>query len=135
MGADSPWTKDPALAFKMINARAETVAEKPSYRAPFRHHRCLIPADGFYEWKKVEGGGKQPYFVKRCDDKPLAFAGLWSLWCPPDGSELETCTIITTKANELMRDIHDRMPVIIREKDFSTWLDPNVWNPKELKEF
>lgn len=129
------WAKDPAIAHKMINARAETVAEKPSFRGPFRHHRCLIPADGFYEWKKLDGGGKQPYFVKRLDEKPFALAGLWSLWTPPDGSELESCTIITTNANELMEEIHDRMPVILKEKDFSAWLDPDNQNPKVLKEF
>jgi len=131
-----PWAKDPATAYKMINARAETVAEKPTYRGPFKYKRCLIPADGFYEWKQLEGlGAKQPYYIKRCDEKPFAFAGLWEYWCGADGSELETCTIITIKANELMAPIHNRMPVIIKESGYDVWLDPRVQEPKLLQAY
>lgn len=128
------WAKDPAIGNKMINARAESAAEKPAFRAPFRRKRCLIPADGFYEWKKPPEGKKvkQPYFVKRADGKLLAFAGLWDCWRAPDGGELKTCTILTTQANEIMQPIHDRMPVILPEKNFAVWLDPKNQDPKKL---
>jgi putative SOS response-associated peptidase YedK len=118
------WAKDAAIASKMINARGETVAEKPAFRAAFRARRCLIPADGFYEWK-TEGGAKQPYRIARADRAPFAFAGLWERWeKAPDGVPMETSTIITTDANETLQAIHHRMPVILDAADFAAWLDP-----------
>lgn len=130
------WAKDPSLGHKMINARAETLAEKPSYKGPFKYKRCLIPTDGFYEWKKCgEGVAKRPYFIKRRDNKPFAMAGLWDYWGGADGSELETCTIITTSANELMQPIHNRMPVILKEEEFATWLDPRIQKPILLENY
>jgi putative SOS response-associated peptidase YedK len=104
------WAKDPAIGNKMINARAETVSEKPSFRKAFKVRRCLILADGFYEWQKTDNG-KQPYHIKMQDDSPFAFAGLWETW--KNGEEIRSCTIITTDANDLMGEIHHRMPVIL----------------------
>lgn len=128
------WSKDPSIGQKMINARSETVDQKPSFKGPFKYKRCLIPADGFYEWKRLDGA-KQPYFIKRVDDKPMAFAGLWDYWGGADGSELETCTIITTEANEIMQPIHERMPVILKESEFDVWLDPRIQEPILLKQY
>lgn len=116
------WAKDPSIGNRMINARAESVAEKPAFRAAFRRRRCLVPADGYYEWQK-QGQKKQPFYIHRRDDLPFAFAGLWENWSgtqPP----LESCTLITTDANELTRPIHDRMPVIIAPENYREWLDP-----------
>lgn len=115
------WAKDPSIGARMINARGETVAEKPSFRAALRRRRCLLPADGFYEWKR-EGRGKQPYYIRMRSQEPFAFAGLWELWVSPDGSEVESCTIITTEANEMMAPLHDRMPVILAQDDYEQWL-------------
>jgi putative SOS response-associated peptidase YedK len=115
------WAKDPSIGARMINARSETAAEKPSFRAAMRRRRCLVPADGFYEWMRI-GKRKQPYFVTETDGAPLAFAGLWESWTGPDGTELETCTILTTEANELMSELHNRMPVIVQPQDFDEWL-------------
>ncbi|MCG6937835.1 MAG: SOS response-associated peptidase, partial [Gammaproteobacteria bacterium] len=114
------WSKGPDKRFSMINARAETVAVKPAYRAPFRHHRCLIPADGFYEWHQENG--KQPYYIHRADDIPLAFAGLWDHWDDGEGDQIESCTVIVCEANKLMRPIHERMPVILNAEVFDDWL-------------
>jgi putative SOS response-associated peptidase YedK len=109
----------------MINARAETVAEKPAFRAAFRQRRCLIPADGFFEWQKTPDGSKQPYLMARPDGEPFTMAGLWEHWQPPGTDEpLETCTIITTEANETVAPIHHRMPVILSASDREAWLDP-----------
>ena len=116
------WAKDPAIGNKMINARAETVSEKPSFRKAFKVRRCLILADGFYEWQKTDSG-KQPYHIKMQDDSPFAFAGLWETW--RDGEEIRSCTIITTDANDLMGEIHHRMPVILQPEDYDMWLDPD----------
>ncbi len=117
------WAKDAKLGSRMINARAETVATKPAFRAAFRRRRCLLLADGFYEWRQ-ESGGKQPYRVALNDGGPFAFAGLWEAWCPPaEDTRLESCTIITTDANDLLGAIHDRMPVILDPKDYRLWLD------------
>ncbi len=131
------WAKDPAIGYKLFNARAETLTEKPSYKGPFTYHRCLIPADGFYEWCRSADGKskKQPYYIKRLDEKPMAFAGLWNYWCGPDGSELETCTIITTHANDIIKPIHDRMPVILKENEFDVWMDPRIQNTTLLKQY
>ena len=99
------WAKEPAIGNKMINARAEGIAAKPAFRAAFRQRRCLVPADGFYEWRKLAGGRKQPMLIRRRDRAPFAFAGLWEVWRGPDGP-LETCTIVTTAANALLAPIH-----------------------------
>ena len=115
------WAKDPSIGARMINARAEGVAEKPSFRGPFRSKRCLIPADGFYEWAKA-GARKQPYHFRLKDGGPFAFAGLWDAWAAPDGSTLETCAIITTTPNEAVAPVHDRMPVILDRHDHERWL-------------
>lgn len=115
------WAKDASLASKMINARAETVAEKPAFRAAFRRRRCLIPADGFFEWK-TENGGKQPYRIEMADEGLMAFAGLNERWSSPDGEEIESCTIVTTQACPALEGVHHRMPVILDEESFETWL-------------
>jgi putative SOS response-associated peptidase YedK len=117
------WAKDPSMAAKLINARAETVAEKPSFRNAFRRRRCLVPADGFYEWKAAPGG-KQPYRIAFEDERPFAFAGLWEHWQGADGSEIESFAIVTTEANELLRPLHPRMPVILDPEQHAPWLDP-----------
>ena len=109
----------------MINARAETVAEKPAYRAAFKRRRCLVPASGFYEWRKREGH-KQPYYVAMKDFSPFAIAGLWEHWEGGDGSVIESCTLLTTTPNELVEPIHNRMPVIIAREDFDDWLGPDT---------
>jgi putative SOS response-associated peptidase YedK len=116
------WAKDPSIGNKMVNARAETVSEKPSFRSAFKKRRCLILADGFYEWQKTDDG-KQPYHIKMQDDSPFAFAGLWEIW--KDDEEIRSCTIITTAANDLMSEIHHRMPVILPPDDYDMWLDPD----------
>jgi len=117
------WAKEMPQSL-LINARADTINEKPSFRGAFRHHRALMPADGFYEWKTTTTGAKQPYFIRRRDRAPFAMAALWDNWLPADGSELETCAVITTDANVTLRPIHHRMPVILEAKDFDLWLDP-----------
>lgn len=124
------WAKDEKIGAQLINARAETIAEKPSFRSAFKQRRCLVVADGFYEWKK-SGRAKQPFHIRRRDQQPFAFAGLWERWRGGDG-ELETCTIITTEANELLRPLHDRMPVILAPRDYGEWLAP-VANPEALQ--
>ena len=126
------WAKDPAIGNRMINARAETAAEKPAFRAAWRRRRCLIAADGFYEWRK-EGARKQPYFIHQVDDGPFGFAGLWESWEGPDHGAIETCTILTTDANALIRPIHDRMPVILPPEAYARWLDIDVDRPDELR--
>jgi len=117
------WAKDPKIGNSLINARAETVAEKPAFRAAFRRRRCLVLADGFYEWKKT-GKAKTPMYIQMKDGAPFAFAGLWEVWSAPDGSTLRTCTLLTTTANELVQGIHDRMPVILPPEAFGIWLTP-----------
>ena len=124
------WAKDPNIGHSLINARAETVAEKPSFRTAFRRWRCVIPASGFYEWVRV-GESKQPWYIKGCEDRPLSLAGLWEHWQSPDGSVIETCAIITTTANQLMAPIHDRMPVILPLESIASWLEPNT-RPDEV---
>jgi putative SOS response-associated peptidase YedK len=119
------WLKDPGSGARMINARAETVMEKPSFRAAFRRRRCLVPVDGFYEWKQI-GKGKQPYLISMADGSPFAFAGLWEYWQGSDGSEIESCTILTTEPNELMASLHNRMPVILAREDYTEWLTPTA---------
>jgi len=128
------WAKEAAIGNKMINARAESVAEKPSYKSSFKNKRCLVAADGFYEWKK-EGKAKQPYLIRRADRKPFAFAGLWSSWRNPEqgGQPVQTFTILTTSANDLMRPLHDRMPVILDRENFDLWLDPKMEDTERLQ--
>jgi putative SOS response-associated peptidase YedK len=115
------WAKEPSIGARMINARGETVVEKPSFRAAMRRRRCLVPADGFYEWKRT-GSSKQPYYIRLRSEEAFAFAGLWEIWTAPDGSELQSCTVITTEPNELMASLHDRMPVILAPEDYDEWL-------------
>ncbi|MFH1737471.1 MAG: SOS response-associated peptidase [bacterium] len=124
------WADDPAIGNKMINARAESVAEKPAFRQAFRRRRCLIPADGFYEWKK-EGRGKQPYYIRMRDERLFTFAGLWERW-EKDDRAIESCTILTTAPNELTAQIHNRMPVILDENNFEMWLDPDFRDSEKL---
>ncbi|MCC7353120.1 MAG: SOS response-associated peptidase, partial [Anaerolineae bacterium] len=119
------WAKDPTIGSRMINARSETVAEKPSFRSAFKSRRCLVPADGFYEWQRQERG-KQPFFIRMSEGTPFAIAGLWEHWQGPEGEVIESCTLLTTEANEMMRPLHDRMPVILDPKDYDLWLDPGV---------
>src|SRR5258708_32718983 len=116
------WAKDSKIGNSLINARADTVAEKPAFRSAFKRRRCLIPADGFYEWKTGEKV-KQPYYIHLKDGQPFAFAGLWEQWEPPEGESVRSCAIITTDANDLMRPLHHRMPVILDPKHYATWLD------------
>lgn len=121
------WAKEAAIGYKMINARSETIAEKPAFREALKSRRCLIPADGFYEWKKLEKT-KQPYCFSVGDEGIFAFAGIWDRWKSPEGQIIETCSILTTSANELVRDVHDRMPVILPPEAFDLWLDPGFTN-------
>jgi putative SOS response-associated peptidase YedK len=128
------WAKDPEIGNRLINARGETLAEKPSFRGSYRHKRCLILADGFYEWKAFGGRKtKTPYYIHMQDRKPFALAGLWDHWESPDGSSIKSCTIITTTPNELMGAIHDRMPVILHSRDYAKWLDPSPQTPENLQ--
>lgn len=115
------WSKDPAIGARMINARAETVAQKPAFRGAWQRRRCLVPADGYYEWKE-EGSGKQPYFVRPAGKGPFAMAGLWEAWHAPDGGAVETFAIITIEAAGAVRPVYDRMPVIIAAADYEAWL-------------
>jgi putative SOS response-associated peptidase YedK len=126
------WAKDKTIGSKLINARAETAADKPAFRAAFKYRRCLIPADGFYEWKK-KGSRKQPYFVGMADGKPFALAGLWEHWTSLEGEVIESCTILTTDSNELVGGLHDRMPLILDPEDYDLWLDSAAKDPKLLK--
>jgi putative SOS response-associated peptidase YedK len=120
------WADDPAIGNRMINARAETIASKPAFRQAFSQRRCIIPADGFYEWKKIGPRAKQPMAIVGADRQPLSMAGLWERWRSKDepGEWLETCTVLTCEPNELLREVHDRMPVILARQDVDRWLDP-----------
>jgi putative SOS response-associated peptidase YedK len=139
------WSKDEKMGNRLLNARSETAAEKPSLRTAFRRRRCLVVTDGFYEWKKTDSGKassgkgppKQPYYIRMRDERPFAFAGLWETWRGPKGDELPTpiqsCTILTTEPNELMQTLHDRMPVIFPPEDYAMWLDPDFEGIDALK--
>ena len=128
------WAKDSDIGNRLINARGETLAEKPSFRGSYRHKRCLILADGFYEWKSFGNRkSKTPYYIHMQDRKPFAMAGLWDHWESPDGSSIKSCTIITTTPNELTGAIHDRMPVILHPRDYAKWLDPAPQTPENLQ--
>ena len=126
------WAKERAIGNRMINARSETLAEKPSYREAFRRRRCLVLADGWYEWQPAPGG-KQPWFVRLRDPRPIAFAGLWEKWKDPAGELLESCTIVTCDASESIRKIHDRMPVVLPEESWDRWMDPAYSDTEALK--
>jgi putative SOS response-associated peptidase YedK len=126
------WAKDPAIGSRMINARSETAAEKPSFRTAFKYRRCLVPADGFYEWQKLNGR-KQPGRIQIQDGGVFAIAGLWEHWIGNDGSEIESCTLLTTEPNETLRPIHNRMPVILPPEDFDLWLDPAVQKADQIQ--
>lgn len=132
------WAKDSTIGARMINARSETAAEKPAFRSALRRRRCLVPADAFYEWKKL-AKGKQPYCIRMRDGRPFAFAGLWERWRHPEGEgeeiePIESFTILTTTANALMKSIHDRMPVIIPRQAYELWLDEEVQDPAKLRD-
>ena len=128
------WSKDPKIGNKLINARAETLHEKPSFRSAFKRRRCLIPTTGFYEWQKhPDGKTKIPMLITLTSQEPFAFAGLWEHWASPEGDEIETCSIITTEPNTLMANIHNRMPVILPIKTYEQWLDPTEKRPEELQ--
>jgi putative SOS response-associated peptidase YedK len=116
------WAKDPDIGHRLINARAESLADKPAFRNAWRRHHCLIPASAFYEWKGPPGH-KQPYCIAMADSRPFGMAGLWEHWRDPAGDAVETCTIVTTDANALVGNIHDRMPLIIAPEDYAAWLD------------
>ncbi|MCZ8123106.1 MAG: SOS response-associated peptidase [Magnetospirillum sp.] len=120
------WAEDAKLQSHMINARGETVAEKPAFKQAFRQRRCLVPADGFYEWQTLGPKTKQPLLFKTADGAPFAFAGLWERWVPPQGEVLETFTIVNTAANEMMAQFHDRVPIVLSPADYAAWLDPAV---------
>lgn len=128
------WSKDSKIGAKLINARAETVAEKPAFKSAFRKRRCLVLADGFYEWQQQENTKqKQPYYFHLKDEQPFAFAGLWEQWQDASGEVIDSCTLLTTDANELMRPIHNRMPVILNPNDYERWIDPEVKEPERLQ--
>lgn len=126
------WAKDISIGSKLINARAETLLDKPSFRDSFKKRRCIIVADSFFEWKKC-ANKKIPYRIFMKDKTPFAMAGLWEKWSPPQGSPLLTCTIITTEANSLLEPLHHRMPVILKPEETATWLDPSQQNPAQIK--
>ena len=129
------WAKDPGAMPMLNNARGETVAEKPMFRQAFRRRRCLIPASGFYEWKAVPGQkSKQPFYISLKDGNPMSFAGLWENSRAEDGSRVDTCTIITTEANDVLQPIHHRMPVVLERKDWDTWLSPEPVEDARLME-
>lgn len=128
------WAKDASVGNRMINARVETLAEKPAFRSPLAKRRCLVLADGFYEWK-TEGKSKQPMYIRRADDRPIAFAGLWERWNDPASGQLvRSCTVITTAPNELMASIHNRMPAILPEEKWQWWIDGRERSTEELIE-
>ncbi len=128
------WAKDIKIGYHTINARAETVASKPAFRTAFRHRRCLIPADGFIEWQVMPGSKvKQPWFITLEDSQVMALAGLWERWRSPEGEDIESCSIIVTDANEIMRPIHDRMPVILAPGDWDAWLEAEAKDAGRLQ--
>jgi putative SOS response-associated peptidase YedK len=128
------WAKDPEIGNRLINARGETLAEKSSFRGSYKYKRCLILADGFYEWKAQPGTKvKVPYFIHMKNRQPFAFAGLWDEWHSSDGSQVRSCTIVTIEPNELMASIHNRMPVILPSDAYAQWIDPAVQAPDSLQ--
>jgi putative SOS response-associated peptidase YedK len=128
------WAKDDSIGNKLINARAETLREKPSFREAFRSRRCIIPASGFFEWQKTSKGVKQPFYFYLKDKEVFGFAGLWEEWLDMQTGELtETCTIITTEANEVLKPVHERMPVILKDSDYDFWLDEKIKDTSKLQ--
>lgn len=125
------WAKDPAMGNRLINGRAETAAVRAAFRDPFRFRRCLVAADGFYEWQRT-ASGKRPYLVRLRDGAAFGFAGVWDRWRGPDGAALESCAILTTDANDLIRPIHDRMPAIVPRNAHEAWLEPSRRDPAEV---
>ena len=125
------WSKTPGKDYRMVNAKAETLAQRPAFRTAYRRRRCLIPADGFYEWKQLPGR-KQPYYVAMKDGAPFVFAGLWERWRGADEQIIDSCTIITTEPNDMVADIYNRMPAILEEKDYDAWLDPEQQDTRPL---
>jgi putative SOS response-associated peptidase YedK len=125
------WARDPSIGNRLINARVETVAEKPSFRQALRKRRCLVLADGFYEWRRT-ATGKEPMYIRLCSQQPFAFAGLWEVWRDADGTRLATCTLLTTAANDAMQPIHHRMPVILDPGAEAVWIDRRVTDPEVL---
>ncbi len=129
------WAKDPAIGNRLINARGETLAEKPAFRGAFKYRRCVIPADGFYEWKAQPGSKlKIPHYIQLKTHKPFGLAGLWEEWQGADGAPIRTCTIVTTEPNELMATIHNRMPVMLGRDGLQRWLDPSPGSPERLND-
>lgn len=128
------WSRDRSRAASLINARSETAAEKPSFRAAFKHQRCLIPATGFYEWEAVNKKTKQPYLITRSGQPLFAFAGLWERWTSPENDIVESCTILTTEADEEIKHLHERMPIILEPDHFEEWLDPQLENAARAEE-
>lgn len=131
------WAKDVKVGARMINARAETLESK--FKAAYTRRRCLLPADGFYEWEKLDDGKKQPWFIHRADEAPMVFAGLWEIWRDPTSESdepdlLRTCTVVTTAANDLLRRIHDRMPVVLSPQDWDRWLDRTITDPAAVRD-
>ena len=123
------WAKDTKIGSRLINARAETAADKPSFRSAFKHRRCLLPTDGFFEWVKAPGG-KQPHHIRFTDRRAFAFAGLWERWTPPEGDPIDSCTILTTRPNEFISALHDRMPVILPAERFGDWIAKGPVGPE-----
>jgi putative SOS response-associated peptidase YedK len=128
------WAKDPAIRSQMINARAETVAVKPSFRHAIKYRRCIVPGSGFFDWKH-EGKSKQPYYFRMKNGRPFGFAGIWEEWKAPDGTLLDTFSILTTTANDLVATVHERMPVILPFDDYGTWLNKHLTDPAQLEPF
>jgi putative SOS response-associated peptidase YedK len=128
------WAKDPSIGIRMINARAETLFEKPAFRSAYKYHRCLIFSNGFFEWQAQQGAkSKVPHFIRLKSGMPFTFAGLWEHWQSPDGSEVQSATIITTQPNELMATLHNRMPVILHSNTYTQWIDPAPQSPDRLQ--
>lgn len=128
------WAEDARVGSRMINARAETLVDRPAFREAFQRRRCLIPVDGFYEWQRDEDGRRLPFLITARDGAPMALAGLWSTWHPQDAEPLRTCTIVTTRASADLADLHDRMPVVVRPDRWDLWLDRSVRDPARLQE-
>ncbi|MFB9832131.1 SOS response-associated peptidase [Actinoallomurus acaciae] len=129
------WAKDVSIGARLINARVETAHEKPAFRRAFALHRCIVPADGYYEWQAAGGGSKQPHFIRPADGGVLAMAGLYAVWRSPDaaGGRLLSCTILTTEATDDVGRIHDRMPMLVEPERFAAWLDPDLTDPEEVR--
>ena len=125
------WSKE--LGTGLINARSETVSEKPSFRGAIKYRRCIVPTSGFYEWK-AESGKKQPYYIHMVNGSPMCFAGIWETWKAPDGTDLETFSILTTTSNKIIEPLHDRMPVILAPENYSFWLNRNMHDPHQLEQ-